>query len=60
LSLPLNGFKVSGLLLADYDNDGWLDLFAYGSDGVRVWRNGRPRRLHRRDKGTRAGPRRSG
>jgi len=39
LSLPLNGFKVSGLLLADYDNDGWLDLFAYGSDGVRVWRN---------------------
>ena len=39
LSLPLNGFQVSGLLLADYDNDGWLDLFAYGSDGVRVWRN---------------------
>jgi hypothetical protein len=39
LSLPLHGFRVSGLLLADYDNDGWLDLFAYGSDGVRVWRN---------------------
>jgi tetratricopeptide (TPR) repeat protein len=39
-SLPLNGFKVSGLLLADYDNDGWLDIFAYGRDGVRVWRNG--------------------
>ena len=39
LSLPLNGFQVSGLLLADYDNDGWLDLFAYGSNGVRVWRN---------------------
>ncbi len=39
LSLPLNGFKVSGLLLADYDNDGWLDLFAYGGGGVRVWRN---------------------
>ena len=40
LSLPLHGFRVSGLLLADYDNDGWLDLFAYGGDGVRVWRNG--------------------
>jgi tetratricopeptide (TPR) repeat protein len=39
LSLPLNGFQVSGLLLADYDNDGWLDLFAYGSNGVRAWRN---------------------
>jgi len=39
MSLPLNGFHVSGLLLEDYDNDGWLDLFAYGSDGVRVWRN---------------------
>jgi len=39
LSLPLHGFQASGLLLADYDNDGWLDLFAYGSNGVRVWRN---------------------
>ena len=39
LSLPLHGFLVSGLLLADYDNDGWLDLFAYGRNGVRVWRN---------------------
>jgi hypothetical protein len=25
-------------LLADYDNDGWLDVSAYGA-GVRVWRN---------------------
>jgi Flp pilus assembly protein TadD len=39
LSLPLNGFKVAGLLLADFDNDGWLDIFAYGGDGLRVWRN---------------------
>jgi len=38
-SLPLDGFQVSGLLLSDYDNDGWLDIFAYGSGGVRVWRN---------------------
>ena len=39
ISLPLNGFEVSGMLLADYDNDGWLDIFAYGSNGMRVWRN---------------------
>ena len=39
LSLPLSGLPVSGLLLADYDNDGWLDLFAYGRNGARVWRN---------------------
>ncbi|PTY02813.1 hypothetical protein DB347_22980 [Opitutaceae bacterium EW11] len=39
LTLPLNGFAVAGLLLTDYDNDGWLDLVAFGSAGVRVWRN---------------------
>ncbi len=39
LSLPLNGFHVTGLLLTDYDNDGWLDILAYGRGGVRVWRN---------------------
>jgi len=38
-SLPLRGFKVSGLLLEDIDNDGWLDILAYGPSGVRVWRN---------------------
>ncbi len=37
-TLPLNGFKARGILLMDYDNDGWLDLVAYG-DGLRVWRN---------------------
>lgn len=37
-SIPLNGFKARGILLTDYDNDGWLDVVAYG-DGVRVWRN---------------------
>src|SRR5262249_9220757 len=36
--LSLNGLHVKGLLLADYDNDGWLDIIAYGS-GIRVWRN---------------------
>ncbi len=38
LSLPLNGLQAKGLLLVDYDNDGWLDLIAYGN-GLRVWRN---------------------
>jgi tetratricopeptide (TPR) repeat protein len=39
LSLPLNGFTVAGLVLIDFDNDGWLDLLAYGSGGLRLWRN---------------------
>jgi tetratricopeptide (TPR) repeat protein len=38
LSLPLRGLQVKGILLVDYDNDGWLDVIAYGS-GLRVWRN---------------------
>ena len=38
LELPLGSFQLNGLLLVDYDNDGWLDLCAYGG-GVRVWRN---------------------
>ena len=36
--LALKGLQVKGILLVDYDNDGWLDIIAYGS-GVRVWRN---------------------
>jgi tetratricopeptide (TPR) repeat protein len=38
VKLSLKGLQVTGLVLWDYDNDGWLDLVAYGS-GVRVWRN---------------------
>src|SRR5262249_45375912 len=38
LSLPLKGLHPRGILLVDYDNDGWLDGIAYG-DGWRVWRN---------------------
>ncbi len=37
-TLPLQGLQLKGLLLLDYDNDGWLDILAYGS-GIRVWRN---------------------
>jgi Flp pilus assembly protein TadD len=36
--IPLNGAQLKGILVADYDNDGWLDLIGYGS-GMRVWRN---------------------
>jgi len=38
LSLPLRGLQAKGILLVDYDNDGWLDVIAYGN-GLRVWRN---------------------
>lgn len=34
----IDGISARGLKLADYDNDGWLDIIAYG-DGVRMWRN---------------------
>lgn len=37
-TLPLKGLRPAGVRLLDYDNDGWLDIVAYGS-GVRVWRN---------------------
>jgi Tfp pilus assembly protein PilF len=39
VTLPLNGFRVSGLVLLDFDNDGWVDVLAFGSGGMRVWRN---------------------
>jgi tetratricopeptide (TPR) repeat protein len=38
VTLPLHGLQVKGILLVDYDNDGWLDVIAYGN-GVRAWRN---------------------
>ena len=37
-AIPLGNFLLNGLLLVDYDNDGWLDICAYGG-GLRVWRN---------------------
>ncbi|MFO1511820.1 MAG: FG-GAP-like repeat-containing protein [Verrucomicrobiota bacterium] len=36
--ISLEGRQVKEILLVDYDNDGWLDLIAYGN-GLRVWRN---------------------
>ncbi len=38
VTLPLGKLQPVGLILLDYDNDGWLDLLAFGN-GVRVWRN---------------------
>lgn len=39
LVLPLRGLEAAGLLLTDFDNDGWLDIVAYGPNGMRAWRN---------------------
>ncbi|MCL4181246.1 MAG: VCBS repeat-containing protein [Verrucomicrobia bacterium] len=36
--LPMRSETVRGLFTLDFDNDGWLDLVAYG-DGLQVWRN---------------------
>jgi Flp pilus assembly protein TadD len=38
VTLELGG-EFQDLAALDYDNDGWLDLLAYGPAGVRVWRN---------------------
>ena len=38
IRLPLGGFVANELKLIDYDNDGWLDICAFGK-GIRVWRN---------------------
>jgi tetratricopeptide (TPR) repeat protein len=38
LTLPASGLHPIGILLVDYDNDGWLDIIAWGN-GIRVWRN---------------------
>lgn len=38
LQLEAKGLKPKGILLLDFDNDGWLDILAFGN-GVRLWRN---------------------
>ncbi|HAB17995.1 MAG TPA: hypothetical protein DCE44_16290, partial [Verrucomicrobiales bacterium] len=37
--LPARHNQIEHLRALDYDNDGWLDLVAWGGDGIRVWRN---------------------
>lgn len=39
LRLPARGRPLRGVKAVDYDNDGWLDILAWGDDGLRVWRN---------------------
>ncbi len=38
-TVSLGGRPVAGLHLVDYDNDGWLDLIAFGDQGAWAWRN---------------------
>ena len=37
ISLPQH--RLREVKLIDYDNDGWLDLAAWGEGGLRIWRN---------------------
>jgi Flp pilus assembly protein TadD len=37
-TLEAPGLNTKAILLLDYDNDGWLDILAYGN-GLRLWRN---------------------
>jgi len=37
-AVSLQGLQAKRIVLLDYDNDGWLDVVAYGN-GLRVWRN---------------------
>lgn len=39
LRLPAKNNRIRHLRALDYDNDGWLDLVAWGADGLRIWRN---------------------
>ncbi len=39
-----NGIRTVRAL--DYDNDGWLDLITWGTDGLRIWRNRGRRGFH--------------
>lgn len=31
--------RITNVRLVDYDNDGWLDVVAWGADGIHLWRN---------------------
>jgi Tfp pilus assembly protein PilF len=39
LRLAAKGNHLVGVRCVDFDNDGWLDIVAWGGEGVRVWRN---------------------
>ncbi|HTI70584.1 MAG TPA: FG-GAP-like repeat-containing protein [Candidatus Limnocylindria bacterium] len=37
--IPARHHGLSSVRLLDYDHDGWLDVVAWGDQGLRVWRN---------------------
>jgi len=37
--LPARGNQIECVRAVDYDNDGWLDIVAWGGDGIWMWRN---------------------
>ena len=37
--IPAKRNKLTQIRAMDFDNDGWLDLVAWGADGIRLWRN---------------------
>ncbi|MEN9676388.1 MAG: hypothetical protein RIS76_2284 [Verrucomicrobiota bacterium] len=37
--LAARGNQIERVRALDYDNDGWLDVVAWGGDGLHVWRN---------------------
>jgi len=37
--LAARGNRIERVRALDYDNDGWLDVVAWGGDGLHVWRN---------------------
>ena len=39
LRIALPQHHLREIRLLDYDNDGWLDLAAWGDDGLHLWRN---------------------
>ncbi len=44
--IPAKKNGIQTVRALDYDNDGWLDLVGWGTDGLRVWRNRGRRGFH--------------
>jgi len=44
--IPARQNGIQSVRALDYDNDGWLDIVAWGTDGLRVWRNRGRRGFH--------------
>ncbi|NBP23586.1 MAG: VCBS repeat-containing protein, partial [Proteobacteria bacterium] len=46
LRIPAKKNGIQAIRALDYDNDGWLDLVGWGTDGLRIWRNRGRRGFH--------------